>query len=93
MICHADYKAGAVPISQVTAPVLRCRGWIFAAIPSQSRLYPRGQTIQPYFAVEPLVVELRLEDDRHSVNIPARGNRESGEMETAIPVEWEPPFR
>ena len=27
------------------------------------------------------------------MNIPARGNRESGKMETAIPVEREPLFR
>ena len=27
------------------------------------------------------------------LNIPARGNRESGEMETTIPVEREPLFR
>ena len=31
--------------------------------------------------------------DAFQLNIPARGNRESGKMETAIPAEREPPFR
>ena len=42
----------------------------------------------------PVVSTKSLETKRfQGLNIPARGNRESGEMETAIPVEREPLFR